>query len=223
MRVGFIMLRLLGVVGVVAAVIGQLTTSLAYWREVGVRDIGVSTINFFSFFTVQSNIIGAVALAIGVVILMRSRRVEPRWFSVLRVCATSYLATTGVVYNLLLRGIDLPQGATLPWSNEVLHVIVPLIMVFDWLFAPGRHTLSWNVIGVVVIYPIVWAVFTMVRGPFIFSDAMQRMGWYPYPFLDPANGGYPSVALYALLIATVMAGAGAGAIAISRGGRRRKG
>src|SRR5690606_17307947 len=124
---------------------------------------------------------------------------------------------------LLLRGIDLPQGATLPWSNEVLHVIVPLIMVFDWLFAPGRNTLSWNVIGVVVIYPIVWAVFTMVRGPFIFSDAMQRMGWYPYPFLDPGTGGYPSVALYALLIAAVMAGAGAGALAISRGGRRRKG
>lgn len=222
MRVGFIVLRLLGVVGVVAAVIGQLTTSLTYWREVGVRDVGVSITNFFSFFTIQSNIIGGITLAIGVVILARSRGTEPRWFGVLRVCATSYLATTGVVYNLLLRGIELPQGATLPWSNEILHVVIPVVMVLDWLFAPGRRRRSWSVIGVVVIYPIVWAVYTMVRGPFIFSDAMQRMGWYPYPFLDPANGGYLSVALYVLLISAVMAGAGAGAIAISRVRRRRR-
>ena len=25
-------------------------------------------------------------------------------------------------------------------------------------------------------------------------------GWYPYPFLDPGNGGYGSVALYVVVI-----------------------
>ena len=33
-----------------------------------------------------------------------------------------------------------------------------------------------------MIYPLAWTVLTLIRG------ALD--GWYPYPFLDPANGGY---------------------------------
>ena len=36
-------------------------------------------------------------------------------------------------------------------------------------------------------YPIVWTVATILRGAYD--------GWYPYPFLDPANGGYGKVAV----------------------------
>jgi hypothetical protein len=38
-----------------------------------------------------------------------------------------------------------------------------------------------------LVYPIAWAVVTVVRG--------ELDGWYPYPFLDPANGGYGQVAI----------------------------
>jgi hypothetical protein len=41
-------------------------------------------------------------------------------------------------------------------------------------------------------YPLVWVTLTLMRGA---AD-----GWYPYPFLDPANGGYASVALYFVTI-----------------------
>ena len=43
-----------------------------------------------------------------------------------------------------------------------------------------------------------WTVFTLVRG------AID--GWYPYPFLDPANGGYGTVALYAIAIMALLLG-----------------
>lgn len=36
-----------------------------------------------------------------------------------------------------------------------------------------------------MIYPLAWTVLTVIRG------ALD--GWYPYPFLDPANGGYGAV------------------------------
>ena len=223
MRYAFVAFRLLGVAAVVAAVIGQLSASLSYWTtEIEVHDLATSITNFFSFFTIQSNLIGGVALLIGAGLLLRSAATEPRWFGVLRACATAYLATTGIVYNTLLRQIELPQGLTVPWSNELLHVVVPIIMVVDWLFAPGRRRLGWGAIGAVVAYPIVWAVYTMVRGPLTFSDITQGYGWYPYPFLDPANAGYGSVALYVVLIAAIIAGAGAGVIAISRGRRRAR-
>ena len=36
-----------------------------------------------------------------------------------------------------------------------------------------------------MIYPLAWTVLTVIRG------ALD--GRYPYPFLDPANGGYGAV------------------------------
>ena len=36
-----------------------------------------------------------------------------------------------------------------------------------------------------MIYPLAWTVLTVIRG------ALD--GWYPYPFGDPANGGYGAV------------------------------
>lgn len=216
MRITAIVFRIIGVVAVIAAVAGQLTVSVRYWSETGVRDLATSFANFFSFFTVQSNLIAALALGIGAVVLLRGRAREPRGLTVLRACATSYLVTTGIVYNVLLRGVERPPDSWLPWSNEVLHVAMPLLMLLDWIVAPGRNRLRWRLIGVIVAYPLLWAVGTMVRGPLVFSDVRQDYGWYPYPFIDPANGGYGSVAVFVLIIAALIAAAGTGVIALSR-------
>jgi len=213
-------LRLTGAIVILAAVFVQFATSQAYWRGQGVPDIGTKVVNFFSFFTIQSNLIGAVTLAIGAVVLLRGGRqaVDPRWFAVLRACATTYLVTTGVVYNLLLRGIELPQGETVAWTNEVLHVAAPLLLLLDWVLAPGRRRLAFGTVGIIVIYPIVWAAYTMIRGPFVTDATTGATSWYPYPFLNPdiSQNGYLSVAFYILLIAIVIAAAGMGAVAISR-------
>ena len=42
---------------------------------------------------------------------------------------------------------------------------------------------------VAVVYPLAWLAYTLVRGVFF-------TGEYPYPFLDPANGGWGSVTIY---------------------------
>src|SRR5690606_14996859 len=104
------------------------------------------------------------------------------------------------------------------WTNEVLHVVAPILLLLDWLVAPGRRRLEFSTVGIIVIYPIVWAAYTMVRGPFV-SDALTgATSWYPYPFLNPdtSPNGYLSVAFYILLIAVVIAAAGTGVVAISR-------
>jgi hypothetical protein len=202
----------------------QFAETQSNWRGQGVPDIGTKVVNFFSFFTIQSNLVGAVTLAIGAVVLIRGGRsgVDPRWFAVLRACATTYLITTGIVYNLLLRGIELPQGTTVPWTNEVLHVAAPILLLLDWLFAPGRRRLAFATVGIIVIYPIVWAVYTMIRGPFVSDELTGATSWYPYPFLNPdtSANGYLSVAFYVLLIAVVIAAVGTGVVAISRNRRR---
>lgn len=218
MRIGFALLRLAAASAGIAAIVGQLLTSLEFWGKNGVTDFTLVITNFFSFFTIQSNVAAVVVFLIGAVILVARTGEDPQWFTVLRACVVTYMVVTGIVYNLLLRGVQLPQGATLEWSNEILHVAVPILMLLDWVFTPGRSPVSWKGIWVIIVYPIVWVIYTMVRGPFTPNEVLKESYWYPYPFLNPnlSHNGYLSVAFYIVLIAVVIAATGAGVIAISR-------
>jgi hypothetical protein len=218
MRALFIGIRLAGAALIIAAVVGQLTLSLQVWSAAGIDNPATQLVNFFSFFTIDSNVFTVAVFLIGAYLLIRGRTEDPRWFGIARLCVTAYMATTGVVYNVLLRGIELPQGSTLPWSNEVLHVVGPVLVVVDWLFAPGRIRLEWKHLWAVVSFPLVWGVYTMVRGP-LTADAMTGNDyWYPYPFLNPVTApeGYVSVAFYIVVIAVLIGAVGAAAIWVSR-------
>jgi hypothetical protein len=232
MRIAFAAFRIIGATLIAAAIIGQYIHSANFRDQLGVPASPIPGINFFSFFTIDSNVLSVVMFVIGAALLirsalMRSADVDPLWFAVGRASVTAFMATTGIVYNTLLRGVEVSEGATLPWSNEVLHVVGPILVVVDWLFAPGRRRLEWRHIWIVVIFPIVWAVYTMIRGPFVDDPTQATLnpdyagGWWPYPFLNPnlAPEGYVSVAFYVVLIAGVIGGVGALVIWVSRQGR----
>jgi len=223
MRIAFAVVRALVVVLMVAAVVAQLARSIQYTSAGGGSVAGL-LVNFFSFFTIDSNVLGLVVLAIGAVLLVVRRGDDPGWFTALRAAAVTYLVTTGVVYNLLLRNIPLPQGTTVAWSNEVLHVIAPAYLLIDWLFAPGRTPLRLRTVWGIAAFPIVWAVYTLLRAPIAADPVTGKQPWYPYPFLNPVTSpnGYLSVAFYVVLIAVVILAAGYGVVWISRrwrGGR----
>lgn len=198
-----------------AAIIAQLVRtvgiSLESKTEYG-RHVGTVVTNFFSFFTIESNLAAAVTLLIGAIWAWTRGRdavVEPRWFATLLVCVSTYMIVTGIVYNTLLRGIQLLPGATVGWSNEVLHVVIPLFLLADVLFAPRRRALPWSTAWIIVIYPIVWAVYTLLRAPLVVSPATGNPYWYPYPFLDPHQpGGYLAVVAYIVGIAIAIIGVG---------------
>jgi hypothetical protein len=219
MRIVWGALRIVFAVAVAAAIIAQLAATIGKAQADG-RSVAIVTTNFLSFFTIDSNSLTVVTLLVGAVLLITRRGDDPRWFAILRLCMTTYMATTGIVYNLLLRNIELPQGSEpIPWSNEILHLIGPIYIVLDWLFAPGRIPLPyWKSIRVVVIFPIVWVIYTLIRGPFVPNELAGTSYWYPYPFLDPNNSlnGYLSVSFYVILIATVISLVAAGAIWVSR-------
>lgn len=86
-------------------------------------------VNFFSFFTIESNILVACILllsSIGTAIFGRSEQ-----FSILRGAATVYILTTGLIYFLLLRGLEESLQTAIPWVNTVLHYIMPIAMLLD--------------------------------------------------------------------------------------------
>ncbi|WP_449279419.1 Pr6Pr family membrane protein [Leucobacter sp. GX0328] len=213
--------RLIVALAILAAVIGQLAVSIGFWTNRGDERIGLDILNFFSFFTIESNLLAMVVLlaqAIG-----RARgRAGGRALHVAVLCATTYMVITGIVYNTVLRSIELPQGTTLGWSNEMLHLIAPLWMLIDWLLTARTRELRFAHIGVVVIYPVVWLAYTLMRGPATLNQGTGAGQWYPYPFLDPAHaGGYGAVAVACVLVAVAIVAVALGLVAVSRWARRR--
>ena len=137
---------------------------------------------FFAFFTIQSNLVGVAAFAW---LLANGRRPRTRGLELLRGAAAVYLTVTFLVVIVLLSDADVQLD--LLWVDVVLHKIFPIVVVADWLIDPPQVRLAIRDALVWLVYPIAWVMVTMARGA---AD-----GWYPYPFLDPANGGYGAVAL----------------------------
>lgn len=196
MRVLVNSLRLIAVIAVVAAVLGQwlvssTTATYVFW-------------NFFGYFTIQSNVIVAVASA-ATLVLAAQRKRQGVGLSVFRGAATVYIATTGIVYNTLL--VDVDVQTSVPWSNDVLHRIMPLYAVLDWLLFSDRARLAFRHIWWFLLYPAVWTIVVLVRGA---TD-----GWVPYPFLDPGLG-YGVVGLYCLGIAVSIVLLGVLVVGMSR-------
>jgi hypothetical protein len=156
-------------IAIIAAIVAQLSKSVGTAAGLG-RDIPTTIANFFSFFTILSNVIAAVVLAVaGTTSLVRPGREQSSLgLSAALACATTYMVITGIVYNALLRGITLPQGSEpVPWSNEVLHLVAPLFLLVDLLVGIRRRALQWRVVGVVVAFPLLWTAYTLIRGPLV--------------------------------------------------------
>lgn len=217
-RILFAVLRLVVGAAVVVAIVAQLIRSIGIWTAAGVTDISINLVNFFSFFTIESNVATVVVCFVGAALLVTRKENDPAWFNPLRGAVTTYMVVTGVVYNLLLRNVELPQGATVWWSNEILHVVAPLWMLLDWVLAPGRRELVWRTIWKYVVFPIVWVIYTLIRGPLTPNELTGESFWYPYPFLNPntSANGYLSVAFYVILIAMVICVTAAGVVWISK-------
>ncbi|GAA3026913.1 Pr6Pr family membrane protein [Gordonia defluvii] len=206
---------------IVAAVAAQFASSVDVAAAYD-RDAATTVGNFFSFFTILSNLAAAAVLMWSSLWwFSRGRRTgppEPRGLAIAVACVTSYMIVTGVVYNALLRGIELPQGSVaIPWSNEVLHLIGPAFLLLDLVIGPVGRRLGWRTVPVVLIFPIVWVAYTLVRGPATTNPATGDPWWYPYPFLDPNGpGGAASVAWYILAIALVIALVATGVVWVDR-------
>ena len=144
-------------------------------------------INFFSYFTIQSNLIAVAVFLIGAA---RWRETPTIGWELVRGAALLYMTVTLVVFSLLLSGSDVDTAVV--WVNTVVHKLFPLVLLIDWILDPPRHRISIRDSLVWLVYPLAWLAYTMVRGALV--------GWYPYPFLDPANGGFGTVALYVVAI-----------------------
>ncbi len=142
---------------------------------------GVSDTDYFSYFTVLSNLFAAAMLLHGA---LRPPHERSRTLELLRGAAVVYILTTGIVYLLLLSG----HAPAYPWVNAVLHYLMPLAVTLDWLLDPPSVQLnSARTVVVWMAFPLLYVLYTLARGAIV--------GWYPYFFVNPhRSGGYLLVA-----------------------------
>jgi hypothetical protein len=170
---------------------------------------GGDTDHFFWFFTIQSNIIAASVLGMTAIV---PRAARSRLFDGVRGAATLYIAITGVVFALFLTGHEEDVQTPASWVDFVVHRLVPIGLVLDWLLDPPRHRLPRWVAAAWLAYPLVWFGATLYRG--------EIVEWYPYPFVDVSRLGYDGVLLRA--VGFVVAFALAAAAVLWLGNRRAR-
>lgn len=148
-------------------------------------------VNFFSFFTVISNILASSYL---IYFGITNNYSVPS--QVFRGVVTLYMLMTGVIFALLLSGLEDVRLTAVPWNNTVLHYIMPIVIVLDWLLLPPKKPLKRSVILLWITVPVIYVVYTMIRGAFV--------NWYPYPFLNPSNSSLMQVVLTCIVIAVIV-------------------
>ena len=153
-------------------------------------------IDYFSYFTIWSNIVVALVLT---ALAANPKRDTPA-FRVLRLDALLMITITGIVYAVILA----PTAELRGWevlANSFIHIITPIVTIVVWLVAGPRDWIRWSTIAKSMILPAVWVVYTLVRGAVIEA--------YPYPFIDVVRLGYGQVAINigAIVVFAVVLGA----------------
>ncbi|MEB0261429.1 MULTISPECIES: Pr6Pr family membrane protein [unclassified Mucilaginibacter] len=155
------------------------------------RTLGGAVVEFFSFFTIESNILvafGLTAVALG--------GFNKRFFSrasVLTAMAV-YITIVCLVYNVVLRSGYSPQG----WDrvvNELLHAICPPLFILFWLVYVPKQGITYKGALPWLWFPFFYMVYVLVRGAICWI--------YPYFFMNATNFGYPRVALNCLMLMVV--------------------
>lgn len=191
------------------------------------QDLGLMLANYFSLFTIVSTSLAILALtaAASWSRLHSGTSREPLTIALAMAVVTGPVLLLGIVYNVLLRG--LPSEMALAdsagtrlmdvYAVEVLHVVLPLYLVVDLLFATRRRGLPWWSLAVIAGYPLLWIVYTMVRGELTPDPSGAAAWWYPYPFLDPhGEGGWASAFSYIAVMFAALVAIGSLIVAVGR-------
>lgn len=143
----------------------------------------VKSVEFFSYFTILSNMLAAAAL-VAPLVAPASRFATWAEESGPRASIATYLTITAVVYHTMLAWQWHPQGLRL-LSDTILHTVTPAAYLIDLALRGGQGPARWIAAAKAMAFPALYGVWTLIHG--------ALSGWYPYPFMNVAKRGYPAV------------------------------
>ena len=141
--------------------------------------------DFFSYFTVEANTLTIVSLLVSGYAVVAGR--TSRGLDFFRGAVTLYMTTTILIFIVLLSGYPSSELTAVPWDNTVLHYIMPIVVMLDWLIDSPRGGVAFRSALLWLAIPLLYLAYSLIRGPIA--------NWYPYPFIDVLELGYRRVLL----------------------------
>lgn len=139
------------------------------------RTVPGTIVQFFSFFTILSNIL-VVLCYLGAGFFARPG---------VRSAVALYIAVVGLVYAVILAGLWSPQGLQFI-VDAALHYVAPVLYLGFWLLFVDKAELRYGGVLRWLAFPIAYCAYALLRG--------AQSGLYPYPFLEADKLGYARVA-----------------------------
>ncbi len=149
------------------------------------------------YFTVLSNILVALYFAADVVWLS----VQKKTFApAIKGAATMAITVTGLVAHFML-GMGFSMGGPMGISMLLLHYVVPIMSVCDWLLFDEKGKIAKTAPLQWLLFPLAYFAYILFTAPGIAADS--QLVRYPYPFIDVDMLGLPKVLLTAALMCLV--------------------
>jgi hypothetical protein len=161
-------------------------------------------IRFFSYFTILTNTLVAFYFS-SQVIFFKEDNFWNRPGTLTSIAV--YIVVVGMVYQIVLRPIWDPQGLA-RWVDELLHFVNPLLVLWFWWRFEEKNKVQWSQLPYWLLYPFLYLVYILIRGQF--------SGFYPYPFVNVTELGFPMVAINSLVLFCVFLGLSAGLVFLGR-------
>jgi hypothetical protein len=175
-------------------------------------------------FTVQSNLLAALLAVVTLARVARGHEEATSRYVLFKGMAMTAVLLTFVIFNAVLRfTIDQEMTAAGQLADNLLHVVVPLLVLAEFLFFEHHpsvrpwHPVAWAAFP--WYYVAFTAVFISAGGVYTSPAGTER---FPYFFLDYLTYGWATVVLWVLLITVCFVGAGFALMGVDRLiGRRR--
>lgn len=152
-----------------------------------------NVIRFFSFFTIDSNLIVTLCATF---LLFRPNVRLTSFFDKqpTQTAIAVYIFVVGLIYNAVLRFIWAPEGLQRV-VDEMLHLVNPLLFILYWGIFSTHLKLKWTSFLPWLIYPLLYTAFIFARA--------QWSHFYPYPFLDVDKIGGKATLFNCLFVTAV--------------------
>lgn len=162
-------------------------------NTIAFTDFIIQTIAFFSYMTIWSNILVALAYIVPLIApKTRTGKFLSRPFA--QTAILVYISIVCIVYFLLLANTWNPQGLQ-KFVDVSLHYVNPLLYFLFWILWVAKGNVQFKNVFAWLVFPLLYLVYAFIIG--------SMRNTYPYPFLDLDKN---TLAYVGIMIAIICAG-----------------
>lgn len=159
------------------------------------------------YYTILSNMVcllfyaAAILYCLLLIIYKSDTNPTPAWPS-LKGTVVMCITVTFLIYQFLLAETPFSMNtSTVPLSNLLVHMIVPIMVILDWIIFDPKGHFKMTDPFVWLLPPCVYYIFILIGAQAGFTFGKTKVSRFPYPFIDSDKLGTAIVVRNVIVIA----------------------